>query len=102
MGTKANSYTGMRRDMNTRGITGIEADGTSKSPMRVSMRVPCWIERVCNWAKHVFMRIVLRRIGIILVKTFTSSTCVTVQTFHFPAPFVPLGRTAALSSNLLK
>lgn len=41
----------------------------------------------------------LRRIGIILVRIFTSSTCVAVQTFHFLG-IMPLGRTAALSKNL--
>lgn len=39
--------------------------------------------------------------GIILVRIFTSSTCVTVQTLHFPG-IVPLGQTAALSRNLVK
>lgn len=86
-------------DMNTKGITGIEATGTWKLPSLVFMMVPCWTEKVCNWAWHVFMRVVLRRIGIILVRIFTSSTCVTVQTFHFLG-IMPLGRTAALSKNL--
>ncbi|WVZ10696.1 hypothetical protein V8G54_015226 [Vigna mungo] len=85
--------------MNTKGIMGMEAAGMLSLPMYVFIRVPCWMEKVCNWAKHVFMMMVLRRIGIILVRIFTSSTCVTVQTFHFFAS-TPSGRTAALSRTL--
>ena len=85
--------------MNTSGITGIEAAGMLKVPMNVFIKVPCWIEKVCSCAKHVFMSIVLRRIGIILVRIFTSSTCVTVHTLHFIAS-VPLDRVAALSRTL--
>ncbi|KAJ8545288.1 hypothetical protein K7X08_017871 [Anisodus acutangulus] len=57
---------GMRMDMNTRGMTGMEAAGTSNLLRLGSIRVPCCIEIVCSCAKHVFMMIVLRRIGIIL------------------------------------
>jgi len=85
--------------MNTNGIMGMEAAGMLSLPMYVFIKVPCWMEKVCNWAKHVFMMMVLRRIGIILVRIFTSSTCATVQTFHFLAS-MPSGRTAALSRTL--
>ena len=47
------------------------------------------------------MRVVLKRIGIILVRTFTSSTCVIVHTFHLLIGFVvPSGAIAALSRIL--
>lgn len=85
--------------MNTNGIMGMEAAGMFSLPMYVFIKVPCWMEKVCNWAKDVFMMMVLRRIGIILVRIFTSSTCVTVQTFHLLAS-IPSGRTAALSRTL--
>lgn len=47
------------------------------------------------------MRVVLKRIGIILVRTLTSSTCVIVHTFHLLIGFVvPSGAIAALSRIL--
>lgn len=48
---------------------------------------------------HVFSMMVLAKIGIILVRILTSSTCVTVQTFHGVGSVFG-GRIAALSSHL--
>lgn len=87
--------------MKTSGMTGIEAAGTLKDPMYTFIILPCAIEKVCNCAKHVFIKIVLRMMGIILVRIFTSSTWVTEQTLH-DSGLNPSGRIAALSNNLFK
>ena len=86
--------------MKRRGITGIEEVGTLIEPRWGSMAAPCVIENVCSCARQVFMRIVLAKIGIILVRIFTSSTCVTVQTLHGAATAESLGIMAALSRHL--
>lgn len=79
---------------------GTDGAGILMEPIWRSMtEAPCWTEKVWSWAMHVFMRIVLANIGSILVKTFTSSTCVTVHTSHgFGSEF--WGTMAALSRSL--
>lgn len=99
-GTKKNSYKGRRIDMKARGITGIEAGGTRNEPRNRFMTCPCWTEKVWSWARQVFIRMVLAIIGSILVRTFTSSTWVTVQRVHGVAWVGSLQGTAALSSQL--
>lgn len=47
--------------------------------------VLCWIENVWSWARHVFMKMVLRIIGSILRRIFVSSTWVTVQRLQDPS-----------------
>lgn len=64
------------------------------------MMEPCCTEKVWSWARQVFIMMVLARMGIILVRTFTSSTWVAVHTFHGSGS-APLGKTAALSRNLV-
>lgn len=88
--------------MKRSGMTGMEAEGTLKSfPKWGSMVVPCWTDTVWSSARHVFTKIVLSRIGIMRVRIFTSSTCVTPHIFHLrvSSSFSPL-ITAALSRNL--
>lgn len=87
-------------DMKMRGMTGTDGAGTSKLPKWRSMDLfPCWTEKVWSCAKQVFIMMVLNRMGSILVRTLTSSTCVTVQTFHGSA-LVSLPSMAALSRQL--
>ncbi|KAM2406108.1 hypothetical protein ACFXTH_033247 [Malus domestica] len=100
-GTKKYSYSGMRMDMKRRGMTGIDGAGTLMEPKWRSMMLPCWTENVWSCAKQVFIMMVLKRIGNILVRTFTSSTCVTVQAFH-GSGLEPLPSMAALSRQLIQ
>jgi hypothetical protein len=92
---------GMRTDMKTRGITGIDGVGIVLVPRCASMVTPCCTENVCSCAILVFIKIVLAMMGIILIIIFTSSTWVTVQTFQ-GCGSVPSLRIAALSSNLFR
>ena len=86
--------------MKTKGITGIEADGNFRDPMRVFMEYPWRTEYVCNCAEHVFIVTVLRSIGSILMRILNSSTCVTVHTFQ-GSGVSPSWTVAALFRNLL-
>lgn len=65
----------------------------------MSIVVLCCIEKVCSWAKHVFMKTVLSIIGSIRIRILVSSTCVTVHKLHAPGELVGI---AARSKNLEK
>lgn len=106
-GTKMRSYIGMRRAINTRGMTGSDGPGTRKPRSRVSIVTLCWTEKVWSCAKHVFMKTVLRMMGSIRRRILVSSTCVTLHKFHGPGKFnwdelYVLVKIAARSKNLLK
>jgi hypothetical protein len=82
-------------------MTGIDDAGTVNEPSLRFIVFPCCTENVWSCAKQVFMIIVLATIGNILVRIFTSSTCVTVHTFH-GCGFMFSWRIAALSKNLIQ
>lgn len=87
--------------MKTNGITGMEGAGNWRWPRLLSMIwvFPCSTENVWSCAKQVFMMMVLMKMGSILVMIFTSSTCVTLQTFH-GCGSTSFGRIEALSRHL--
>lgn len=93
--------------MKRRGITGRDGVGTLKPKRLGSMVTPCWMEKVWSWARHVFIKMVLKIIGSILIMILVSSTCVTVHISHGPSmaddgPSSGLFTIAALSKNLQK
>lgn len=89
-------------DMKRRGTTGREGAGTRKPSRLVSMVTPCWTEKVWSWAKHVFMKTVLRIMGSMRRRILVSSTWVTLQMCHGPKVYVPwaVDVIAARSKNL--
>ena len=107
IGTKTRSYIGMRKNMNMRGMTGIEGPGILKLMKVLSMVVLCWTEKVWSCAKHVFMKTVLSMMGSMRKRILVSSTSVTVQSLHWSdsapvvdSPSSDLLITAARSKNL--
>lgn len=79
----------------------MDGAGTVKEPSFRFITFPCWTENVWSCAKQVFIIMVLASIGNILVRIFTSSTCVTVQTFHC-CDLMFSWRMLALSRNLIQ
>ena len=79
-----------------------DAGGMLKDPTRLSRTMPCSTNRDEFWAYTAKNMIVVAQIGNILIRFFSSSTCVTVQSFHgVEALFTSADRTmAALSRNL--
>lgn len=84
------------------GKTGMHVTGSFNLPKWVFKVYACWTERVRNSVKITLSMIVQAGIGISFIRIFTSSTCVTVQRFHWlglgPSCF---NCRAALSRNLI-
>jgi hypothetical protein len=80
-----------------------DAGGMLNDPTRLSRTMPCSTNRDEFWAYTAKNMIVVAQIGNILIRIFSSSTWVTVQSFHgsVEALFKSVDETmAALSRNL--
>ena len=59
-----------------------DAGGMLKDPSRLSRTMPCSTNREEFWAYTALNMIVVAQMGNILTRIFSSSTWVTVQSFH--------------------